>query len=99
MPKPFSRQPVLKPQDFYLLLVLAACRDKGTTYAELAAYSGLSMSEVHGALRRPTPRAEHWDRRDSQALFKQLLSKFAFARIADAQCIEQCEVLVQLRAA
>lgn len=52
MPKPFSRQPVLKPQDFYLLLVLAACRDKGTTYAELAAYSGLSMSEVHGALRR-----------------------------------------------
>lgn len=52
MPKPLSRQPVLKPQDFYLLLVLAAYRDKGTTYPELAAYSGLSMSEVHGALRR-----------------------------------------------
>ncbi len=52
MPKPLNRQPVLKPQDFYLLLVLAACRDLGTTYPELAAYSGLSMSEVHGALRR-----------------------------------------------
>jgi hypothetical protein len=52
MPKPLSRQPVLKPQDLYLLLVLAACRDQGTTYPELAAHSGLSMSEVHGALRR-----------------------------------------------
>lgn len=52
MPKPPSRQPVLKPQDFYLLLVLAACRGQGTTYPELAACSGLSMSEVHGALRR-----------------------------------------------
>ncbi|MEO8316253.1 MAG: hypothetical protein ABI645_15835 [Pseudomonadota bacterium] len=52
MPKLPNRQPVLKPQDFYLLLVLAACRDQGTTYPELAAFSGLSMSEVHGALRR-----------------------------------------------
>ena len=52
MPKPLNRQPVLKPQDFYLLLVLAACRDQGTTYPEVAAFSGLSMSEVHGALRR-----------------------------------------------
>lgn len=47
-----NRQIVLKPQDFYLLLVLAACRGKGTTYPELAAFSGLSMSEVHGALKR-----------------------------------------------
>lgn len=47
-----NRQPVLKPQDFYLLLALAACRDQGTTYPELAAFSGLSMSEVHGALKR-----------------------------------------------
>lgn len=47
-----NRQVVLKPQDFYLLLVLAACRDQGTTYPELAAFSGLSMSEVHGALKR-----------------------------------------------
>jgi hypothetical protein len=43
---------VLKPQDFYLLLALAACRDQGTTYPELAAFTGLSMSEVHGALKR-----------------------------------------------
>ncbi|MDR1890423.1 MAG: hypothetical protein LBQ81_13830 [Zoogloeaceae bacterium] len=47
-----NRQPVLKPQDFYLLLALAACRDQGTTYPELAAFAGVSMSEVHGALKR-----------------------------------------------
>lgn len=52
MSKLSSRQPVLKPQDFYLLLALLACRDQGTTYPELAAFSGLSMSEVHGALKR-----------------------------------------------
>jgi hypothetical protein len=47
-----NRQPVLKPQDFYLLLALAADGGQGTTYPELAAFSGLSMSEVHGALKR-----------------------------------------------
>jgi hypothetical protein len=47
-----NRQPVLKPQDFYLLLALVACRDQGTTYPELAAFVGVSMSEVHGALKR-----------------------------------------------
>lgn len=50
-----NRQPVLKPQDFYLLLALAALGEngeQGTTYPELAEYSGLSMSEVHGALKR-----------------------------------------------
>ena len=52
MPKRPNRQPVLKPQDVYLLLALAACRDQGTTYPELAAFTGLSMSEVHGALKR-----------------------------------------------
>lgn len=52
MPRLPNRQPVLKPQDFYLLLALAACRDQGTTYPELAAFAGLSMSEVHGALKR-----------------------------------------------
>lgn len=52
MPSLSNRQPVLKPQDFYLLLVLASLREQGTTYPELAAFSGLSMSEVHGALKR-----------------------------------------------
>lgn len=52
MPKIANRQIVFKPQDFYLLLVLAAYRDKGTTYPELAAYSGLSMSAVHGSFKR-----------------------------------------------
>jgi len=52
MPRLPNRQPALKPQDFYLLLALAACRDRGTTYPELAAFAGLSMSEVHGALKR-----------------------------------------------
>lgn len=52
MSKLTNRQPVLKPQDFYLLLALAALDDQGTTYPELAAFAGLSMSEVHGALKR-----------------------------------------------
>lgn len=52
MPKLANRQLVLKPQDFYLLLALIACREQGTTYPELAAFTGLSMSEVHGALKR-----------------------------------------------
>ena len=52
MPKLSNRQPVLKPQDFYLLLLLASSRDQGTTYPELAESSGLSMSEVHAALKR-----------------------------------------------
>ena len=52
MSKPAHRPPVLKPQDLYVLLALAACRGKGTTYPELAAFAGLSMSEVHGALKR-----------------------------------------------
>lgn len=52
MPRAPNRQLVLKPQDFYLLLALAACRDQATTYPDLAAFTGLSMSEVHGALKR-----------------------------------------------
>ena len=52
MPRDPNRQLVLKPQDFYLLLALAACRDQATTYPDLAAFTGLSMSEVHGALKR-----------------------------------------------
>lgn len=52
MPRTANRQPVLKPQDFYLLLALAALGDEVMTYPELAAFSGLSMSEVHAALKR-----------------------------------------------
>jgi len=52
MRRPVNRQPVLKAQDFYLLLALAAERTNALTYPDLAALTGLSMSEVHGALRR-----------------------------------------------
>ncbi len=52
MRRPINRQPVLKAQDFYLLLALAAVRGKSVTYPDLAALTGLSMSEVHGALKR-----------------------------------------------
>jgi hypothetical protein len=52
MPRAANRQPVLKPQDFYLLLAFAALGDDVMTYPELAALSGLSMSEVHAALKR-----------------------------------------------
>jgi hypothetical protein len=52
MPRIPNRQPTLKSQDLYLLLALAAWRQESITYPELAAFAGLSMSEVHGALRR-----------------------------------------------
>ncbi len=52
MRRPVNRQPALKSQDLYLLLALLARRGEGLTYPELAAFTGLSMSEVHGALKR-----------------------------------------------
>jgi hypothetical protein len=52
MRRPVNRQPALKPQDLYLLLALLARRDEPVTYPELAAFAGVSVSEVHGALRR-----------------------------------------------
>jgi len=52
MRRAVNRQPALKAQDFYLLLALLARRGEIMTYPELAAFSGLSMSEVHGALKR-----------------------------------------------
>lgn len=52
MRRAVNRQPALKAQDFYLLLVLLALRGEVLTYPELAAFSGLSMSEVHAALKR-----------------------------------------------
>lgn len=52
MRRPVNRQPALKAQDLYLLLALLARRGEALTYPELAAFAGLSMSEVHGALRR-----------------------------------------------
>ncbi len=52
MRRPVNRQPALKPQDLYLLLALAAAPGDNRTYPDLAALTGLSMSEVHGALKR-----------------------------------------------
>ena len=52
MRRPVNRQVVLKPQDFYLLLALATIKVEAPTYPDLAALTGLSMSEVHGALKR-----------------------------------------------
>jgi hypothetical protein len=52
MRRPVNRQPVLKAQDFYLLLALLAKRGEVLTYPELAAFTGFSMSEVHAALKR-----------------------------------------------
>jgi hypothetical protein len=47
-----NRQPTLKAQDLYALLALAAWGEKSITYPELAAFAELSISEVHGALKR-----------------------------------------------
>jgi hypothetical protein len=52
MRRPVNRQVALKPQDFYLLLALVTIKVEAPTYPELAALTGLSMSEVHGALKR-----------------------------------------------
>lgn len=52
MSRASNRQPVLKPQDLYILMALAALRDQVMTYPELAAFSGMSMSEVHAAMKR-----------------------------------------------
>lgn len=46
-----NRQRALKPQDLFLLLAMPASGG-ALTYPELSALTGLSMSEVHGALRR-----------------------------------------------
>lgn len=85
MPRTPNRQAVLKPQDFYLLLAMAACPDQGTTYPELAAFSGLSMSEVHGALKRAeAARLLYFDKKRPRILlpaFKEFLfhgAKYAF---------------------
>ena len=85
MSKPSNRQGVLKPQDFYILLVLLAFRNQGTTYPELAAFSGLSMSEVHGALKRASAaRLLFFDEKRPRILmpaFKEFLfhgAKYAF---------------------
>lgn len=47
MRRPVNRQPALKPQDLYLLLALLARWDEPVTYPELAAFVGVSISEVH----------------------------------------------------
>jgi hypothetical protein len=52
MRRPVNRQVALKPQDFYLLMALATVKAEAPTYPDLAALTGLSMSEVHGALKR-----------------------------------------------
>jgi hypothetical protein len=85
MAKSPNRQPVLKPQDLYALLTLAACRGEGTTYPELAAMSGLSMSEVHGALKRAAAaRLLHFEDRKPRILVPQFTefllhgAKYAF---------------------
>ena len=52
MRRPTNRQPALKAQDLYLLLALAAVRGEKKTFPELSALTGLSMSEVHAALKR-----------------------------------------------
>jgi len=52
MARTVNRQLTLKPQDLYLMLALVAWHGESITYPELAAFAGLSMSEVHGALKR-----------------------------------------------
>lgn len=52
MAKVSNKQPVLKPQDLYVLLALLSRGDGSVGYPELAEQTGLAVSAVHGALKR-----------------------------------------------
>ncbi len=47
-----NRQPMLKPQDLYVLFALLSRGGGSATYPELAEQTGLALSAVHGALKR-----------------------------------------------
>ena len=52
MRRQINKQPYLKAQDLYLLLALLARKGEDLSYTELADFVGMSISEVHGALKR-----------------------------------------------
>ncbi len=52
MAKISNRQPVLKPQDLFVLLALLSRGEDTVGYAELAALTGLAISAVHASLKR-----------------------------------------------
>jgi len=52
MAKISNKQPVLKPQDLYVLLALLSRGGGSVGYPELAEQTGLAVSAVHGALKR-----------------------------------------------
>lgn len=54
MGKLANRQPVLKPQDLLVLLVLLSRGEGDVTYPELAERTGLAVSAVHASLKRAT---------------------------------------------
>jgi len=83
-----QRQPTLKPQDLYLLMILASRQGEGTTYPELSVASGLALSAVHSALKRcQVARLLHFDERKPRVLidaFKEFLfhgAKYAFPAV------------------
>lgn len=47
-----TQQPVLKPQDLYVLLALLTSAEQRPTYARLAERTGLAASAVHASLKR-----------------------------------------------
>lgn len=80
-----NRQPTIKAQDLYVLLALHAWGEKSITYPELATFAELSMSEVHGALKRAElARLLYFDAKRPtiiKAAFKEFLfhgAKYAF---------------------
>ena len=52
MPRISNRQPVLKPQDLFVLLVMLSRNQDTMGYADLAAHTGLAISAVHASLKR-----------------------------------------------
>jgi hypothetical protein len=52
MAKIINKQPVLKPQDLYVLLALLSRGEGSVGYPELAEQTGMAVSAVHSALKR-----------------------------------------------
>jgi len=73
-----NRQPTLKPQDLYLLLALLAWNREGITYPGLAELTGLSVSEVHGALKRAAVARLLYFEKRAPAIIKPAFREFLF---------------------
>lgn len=76
MPRITNKQPVLKPQDFYVLLAMLSRNGGATSYPELAEQTGLAPSAVHSALKRAAAARLLMFQERKPALLKPMLREF-----------------------